>query len=153
MSTGADGHRPRAALRNARFHRFSRDLSIPSKGGARVETESRQPVVSRETRCRTDRRHPNGRGRQKRKPTRAFSGSRKAGPAAARHWPKKIEMNDPLIVLSLAELLLFFGWAGTLFGRKSSGRKRKRTGIALLAVWIVVFSVLVTWGIIRKVSQ
>lgn len=61
-------------------------------------------------------------------------------------------MNDPLMVLGLAEVLLFLASFGLLFGGGDIGTKRKQAGIALFVVWVIVLAVLLTWGIIRKFS-
>jgi len=61
-------------------------------------------------------------------------------------------MNDPLMVLTLAEVLLFFASFGALWGGKEIGPTRKRVGIALFTAWVLVLGIGVTWGIMRKFS-
>jgi len=63
-------------------------------------------------------------------------------------------MNDALIFLSVAEAILclvsfvfIFG-----FGPKEIGAKRKKIGITLAILWVVVLAVCVTWVIILKSS-
>jgi hypothetical protein len=62
-------------------------------------------------------------------------------------------MNDPLLIIGLAEVPLFFASFGLLWGRKGVGPMRKRIGITLFFLWAAVLTIGVTWGIIRKFSQ
>jgi len=57
------------------------------------------------------------------------------------------KVDDPLIILGIAEVILFLTSFGILFGTKL-----RRTGIVLVVLWAVVLVVCVTWGIIRKLS-
>ena len=61
-------------------------------------------------------------------------------------------MNDPLMIIALAEVILFLASFGLLFSGKEIGANRKRVGIILFTVWVVVLAVGVTWGIVRKFS-
>ncbi len=63
-------------------------------------------------------------------------------------------MNDALIVLGVAEAILFLASFGLLFGFGANeiGTKRKKIGITLFILWVVVLAVCVTWVIILKSS-
>jgi uncharacterized membrane protein YozB (DUF420 family) len=62
-------------------------------------------------------------------------------------------MNDPLLAIGLAEVLLFFASFGLLWGGKDVGPMRKRIGTTIFAIWVIVLVIGVMWGIIRKFSS
>jgi len=61
-------------------------------------------------------------------------------------------MDDPLVVVGMAEVLLFLATCGVLWGGREIGPTRRRAGIALFTLWVVVLVIGVTWGIMRKFS-
>ena len=62
-------------------------------------------------------------------------------------------MNDPLIVLGIAEAVLFLATFGVLSGAKELAPGRKKVGMALLVVWLVMLAACIVWIIIRKSAE
>jgi len=52
----------------------------------------------------------------------------------------------------MAEVFLFLATCGVLWGGRDIGPTRRKAGIALFTLWVVVLVIGVTWGIMRKFS-